>query len=82
MTIIGYHCSHELYKPSELLHAARLAEAAGFQAGMCSDHFHPWGPEGQSGFTWSWLGAALEATQLSFGMVLSLIHISEPTRPY
>lgn len=69
MTTIGYHCSHELFRPSELLQAARLAEEAGFAAAMCSDHFHPWGPDGQSGFTWSWLGAAMQATRFSFGMV-------------
>lgn len=70
MTTIGYHCSHERFKPSELLRLIRLAEEAGFEAGMCSDHFHPWNEaQGQSGFTWSWLGAALQATRLSFGMV-------------
>jgi coenzyme F420-dependent glucose-6-phosphate dehydrogenase len=69
MTTIGYHCSHERFKPSELLSLIRLAEAVGFEAGMCSDHFHPWNNEqGQSGFTWSWLGAAMQATELSFGM--------------
>lgn len=37
---------------------------------MCSDHFHPWSErQGHSGFAWSWLGAALEATTLSFGTV-------------
>jgi probable non-F420 flavinoid oxidoreductase len=37
---------------------------------MCSDHFHPWTPsQGQSGFAWSWLGAALQATSLPFGVV-------------
>jgi probable non-F420 flavinoid oxidoreductase len=37
---------------------------------MCSDHFHPWlKEEGHSGFAWSWLGAALSATNLSFGTV-------------
>jgi probable non-F420 flavinoid oxidoreductase len=37
---------------------------------MCSDHFHPWLEEnGQSGFAWTWLGAALQATRLSFGTV-------------
>ena len=37
---------------------------------MCSDHFHPWSErQGQSGFSWSWLGAALQATTLSFGTV-------------
>lgn len=69
MALIGYHCSHENYPPSELLRLARLAEDAGFAAAMCSDHFHPWREGGQSGFTWSWLGSALEATQLSYGMV-------------
>jgi probable non-F420 flavinoid oxidoreductase len=37
---------------------------------MCSDHFAPWGAhQGQSGFAWSWLGAALQATALTFGTV-------------
>lgn len=37
---------------------------------MCSDHFHPWSDrQGESGFAWSWLGAALEATTLPFGVV-------------
>jgi coenzyme F420-dependent glucose-6-phosphate dehydrogenase len=70
MTRIGYHCSHEQYAPSALLKLVRLAAEAGFQSAMCSDHFHPWTDEqGQSGFAWSWLGAALEATPLSFGVV-------------
>lgn len=70
MARIGFHFPHEQYPPSELLRLAKLAGAAGFQGGMCSDHFHPWLPEqGQSGFAWSWLGAALEATAWSFGTV-------------
>jgi coenzyme F420-dependent glucose-6-phosphate dehydrogenase len=70
MATIGYHCPHEQYPPGELLRLVKLAERAGFGAGMCSDHFHPWLPEqGQSGFSWSWLGAALETTALSFGTV-------------
>jgi coenzyme F420-dependent glucose-6-phosphate dehydrogenase len=70
MTRIGFHCPHEQYSPSDLLRLARRAEAAGFQAGMCSDHFQPWLPDqGQSGFAWAWLGAALEGTGLSFGTV-------------
>jgi probable non-F420 flavinoid oxidoreductase len=37
---------------------------------MSSDHFRPWGPDqGQSGFAWSWLGAALQATKLPFGVI-------------
>lgn len=70
MTRYGYHASHEQHSPAELLKYVRLAEQAGFQAAMCSDHFHPWVPEqGQSGFAWSWLGAALCATSLDFGCV-------------
>ncbi len=53
-----------------LLQAVKDAEAAGFQAAMCSDHFAPWSAQqGESGFAWSWLGSALEATDLSFGVV-------------
>lgn len=70
MTEIGYHCSHEQFAPSALLEYVRAAEAAGFTAAMCSDHFHPWSDrQGQSGFAWSWLGSALQATSLSFGTV-------------
>jgi coenzyme F420-dependent glucose-6-phosphate dehydrogenase len=70
MKVVGWHASHELYPPGELLRLARRAEAAGFRAGMCSDHFHPWTPrQGQSGFSFSWLGAALQATTLPFGSV-------------
>ena len=70
MPRVGYHCSHEQYPPSELLRLVRLAEDAGFQSAMCSDHFHPWSDaQGHSGFAWSWLGAALGATSLSFGAV-------------
>jgi coenzyme F420-dependent glucose-6-phosphate dehydrogenase len=67
---LGFHCSHEQHAPSALLQLAREAGAAGFRAAMCSDHFHPWSERhGQSGFAWSWLGAALEATAMSFGTV-------------
>src|SRR4051812_46503482 len=70
MATIGYHCSHEQFSPGELLGYVRRAEQAGFRAAMCSDHFHPWLPEqGQSGFAWAWLGAALQATTLPFGAV-------------
>jgi coenzyme F420-dependent glucose-6-phosphate dehydrogenase len=69
-TTLGFHASHEQVPPGELLRLVRLAEQAGFQAGMCSDHFHPWTPgQGQSGFAWSWLGAALQATDWPHGVV-------------
>jgi coenzyme F420-dependent glucose-6-phosphate dehydrogenase len=70
MTRYGFHASHEQHAPDRLLAHVRAAESAGFEAAMCSDHFHPWLPEqGESGFAWAWLGAALEATSLSFGTV-------------
>jgi coenzyme F420-dependent glucose-6-phosphate dehydrogenase len=68
--MIGFHCSHEQHAPSTLLALARRAADAGFTAAMCSDHFHPWSErQGHSGFSWTWLGAALESTRLSFGTV-------------
>lgn len=70
MTLIGYHNSHEQFSPSALLRYSQQAAAAGFMAGMCSDHFYPWSErQGESGFAWSWLGAALQGTDWSFGMV-------------
>lgn len=70
MTRYGFHASHEQHSPDRLLAHVRAAEAAGFAAAMCSDHFHPWlAEEGHSGFAWSWLGAALQATKLAFGTV-------------
>ncbi|MEJ7674655.1 MAG: LLM class flavin-dependent oxidoreductase [Chitinophagaceae bacterium] len=35
-----------------------------------SDHFHPWSErQGQSGYVYSWLGAALQATTIPCGVV-------------
>ncbi len=70
MATIGYHASHEQFAPSDLIGFVRRAEAAGFAAAMCSDHFHPWTEQqGQSGYAWSWLGAALQASSMPFGVV-------------
>jgi coenzyme F420-dependent glucose-6-phosphate dehydrogenase len=67
---IGYHASHEQFSPRKLLESVIAAEKAGFDAAMCSDHLFPWSREqGESGFAFSWLGAALQATSLPFGMV-------------
>jgi probable non-F420 flavinoid oxidoreductase len=68
--IVGWHASHEQIPPSELLSSARRAEEAGFDAGMSSDHFSPWSArQAESGFAWSWLGAALACTSMPFGVV-------------
>ncbi len=38
---IGYHRSHEQFRPSTLVRLAQRAEQEGFTAGLRSDHFHP-----------------------------------------
>jgi probable non-F420 flavinoid oxidoreductase len=70
MTEIGFHNSHEQIHPAQLLKDVQAAQDAGFTAAMSSDHFSPWSQrQGQSGFAWSWLGAALATTDLPFGVV-------------
>jgi coenzyme F420-dependent glucose-6-phosphate dehydrogenase len=70
MSVIGYHASHEQFRPGELLSYSAMAQRAGFGAITCSDHFHPWSKrQGQSGFAFSWLGAALQYTTLPCGVV-------------
>lgn len=66
----GYHASHEQFAPSRLLELAVRAESAGFQAVQSSDHIEPWGAsQGESGFAFAWLGAAMQATRLPFALV-------------
>ena len=68
--VIGFHASHEQHPPSALLRDARRAEAAGFGAVSSSDHLSPWSErQGESGFAWSWLGAAMQVTSVPFGVV-------------
>lgn len=70
MIRIGYHASHEQFAPSHLLALVQQAEATGFDCAKSSDHFHPWSErQGQSGFAWSWLGAAMQASRLPFGII-------------
>ena len=70
MAEIGIHASHEQIAPSALLTAMREAEQAGFARAWSSDHFSPWSErQGESGFAWAWLGAAMQATSLPFGVV-------------
>lgn len=71
MATYSYHASHEQFSPGELLQWMRRAEEAGFTGGFSSDHLQPWGgAQGNSAFAWSWLGAALQATQkLTFSLI-------------
>lgn len=67
---IGFHASHEQFSPRRLLDLVQKAEDSGFRAVLSSDHFHPWSDkQGESGFAWSWLGAAMQATTLEYGIV-------------
>jgi coenzyme F420-dependent glucose-6-phosphate dehydrogenase len=70
MAIITYHASHEQFAPSHLVKLAIQAEQAGFGAIHSSDHFHPWSKrQGHSGFSFAWMGAAMQATTVPFSMV-------------
>lgn len=70
MAKVSYHASHEQFDPAQLLDWVEMAQQAGFQGALSSDHFHPWNQDqGQSGFAWSWLGAAMARTRISFGVV-------------
>lgn len=64
MIELGYALSSEEHKPNELVAHAQMAEEAGFQFLLISDHFHPWVPQqGQSPFVWSTLGGIAHATE-------------------
>lgn len=70
MARIGYQASHEQFSPAELLRYTQLAETAGFQFINSSDHFHPWNEnQGHSGFSFAWLGAAMQSTSMPFSMI-------------
>jgi probable non-F420 flavinoid oxidoreductase len=67
---VGFHASHEQLPPSRLLADVGLAQDVGFALVNSSDHFSPWSErQGESGFAWSWLGAAMGATSLPFSVV-------------
>jgi coenzyme F420-dependent glucose-6-phosphate dehydrogenase len=71
-TQFGYHASHEQFRPSQLVNLAKLAQKAGFDAIGSSDHFHPWSKrQGQSGFSFAWLGSAMQVTSVPYSLVCS-----------
>jgi probable non-F420 flavinoid oxidoreductase len=70
MISFGYQASHEQFAPGKLIELSKLAEDAGFKSINSSDHFHPWSErQGQSGYVYSWLGAALQAITIPCGVV-------------
>ncbi|GAA1144810.1 TIGR03885 family FMN-dependent LLM class oxidoreductase [Nesterenkonia lutea] len=72
MTAYGFHASQEQIAPAQLLLDVQHAETVGFDCAMSSDHFMPWSErQGHSGFTLSWLGAALATTSFPIGSVIA-----------
>lgn len=63
MTKFAYFCGHEQWHPEELVEHAVLAERAGFDMVVVSEHFHPWVDDASaSGFAYSTIGAMAAAT--------------------
>jgi G6PDH family F420-dependent oxidoreductase len=79
MVRLGYALSSEEHRPSDLVRHARLAEEAGFEFALISDHFHPWvDAQGQSPFVWGVIGGIAEATttlELGTGVTCPTIRI-------
>jgi len=63
VTDFYYFCGHEQWQPETLVRHAALAEAAGFDGVVVSEHFHPWVDDhSAAGFAFSTIGAMAEAT--------------------
>ncbi len=76
MAKIYYFCGHEQFQPEELVKHAVLAEKAGFDGVLVSEHFNPWvDDQSSSGFAFSTLGAiavSTERIELMTGVVTPL----------
>lgn len=69
-TQFAYQASHEQFRPSDLIRYVQLAQNQGFDSIGSSDHFHPWSErQAESGFSFAWLGAAMQITELPFSVV-------------
>jgi G6PDH family F420-dependent oxidoreductase len=61
---IGYTLMTEQSAPRDLVRYAGLAEEAGFDFEVMSDHYFPWLDEqGHAGYAWSMLGAVTQVTE-------------------
>lgn len=64
MTQFYYFCGHEQFQPETLVEHAVLAENAGFDGLLVSEHFHPWVDDhSASGFAWGTMAAMAHATE-------------------
>ncbi len=63
MAEVYWFAGHEQFQPEVLVEHAKLAEAAGFDGVMVSEHFHPWVADaGAGGFAFATLGAMAQVT--------------------
>lgn len=64
MTKFAYFCGHEQWQPEDLVQHTILAEQAGFDMVVVSEHFHPWvDDDSASGFAFSTIGAMAASTE-------------------
>jgi coenzyme F420-dependent glucose-6-phosphate dehydrogenase len=64
VTQFAYFCGHEQWQPEVLVEHAVLAEKAGFDFLVISEHFHPWVDDtSASGYAYSTIGAMAQATE-------------------
>ena len=79
MTLIGYTMTCEQAGPKQLVRGVALAEEAGFDFAVTSDHYFPWlDAQGHSPYAWSMLGAAVQATR----RIPLMTYVTCPIRRY
>lgn len=79
MTQIGYTMMCEQAGPKQLVRDVALAEQAGFDFAVISDHYFPWlDSQGHSPYAWSVLGAAAQATE----RIPLMTYVTCPIRRY
>ena len=79
MTLIGYTMMCEQAGPKQLVRDVALAEQAGFDFAVISDHYFPWlDSQGHSPYAWSVLGAAAQATE----RIPLMTYVTCPIRRY
>jgi G6PDH family F420-dependent oxidoreductase len=79
MTLIGYTMMCEQAGPKQLVRDVALAEEAGFDFAVISDHYFPWlDSQGHSPYAWSVLGAAAQATD----RIPLMTYVTCPIRRY
>jgi len=79
MTLIGYTMMCEQAGPKQLVRDVTLAEQAGFDFAVISEHYFPWlEAQGHSPYAWSVLGAAAQATD----RIPLMTHATCPIRRY